>query len=101
MSFNRYARRADKSTQKIVDEMRALGFTCEYINRPVDLAITHAKYGPNVWKFAEVKSNKKADGSVRLRSDQKKQNDFCAQHGVPQVTDTFELLLALGETISL
>lgn len=35
MSFNRFAKRADKTTQQIVDELRALGFHVEHIRHPV------------------------------------------------------------------
>ncbi len=101
LSFNRYARRADKATQQIVDELRALGFHVEHIGRPVDLAIHHSKWGRNCWKFLEVKSNKLKTGSVQLRSDQTKQQEFCKTHGVPYATTTFEALLALGERVNL
>lgn len=101
MSFNRYARRADKTTTAIVNGLRAYGFTVEHIARPVDLAVTHRKWGANVWKFLECKTPKGKAGVVKLRADQPKQNEFCSLHGVPHVTDVFEALLALGERIEL
>lgn len=101
MGFNRYARRADNSTQQIVDELRALGFTVEHIGKPTDLLVTHTKWGVNVWKLLECKSRKKKSGAIVLDKRQKVQRDFCERHGVPYVTDSFEALLALGETIEL
>jgi DNA-binding transcriptional MerR regulator len=101
LSKYRYAARADAATQKIVDELRALGFHVEHIRHPVDLAIHNPKWGRNTWKFLEVKSRKKASGEVALRKDQQKQAEFCQQFGVPYVTDTFEALLALGERVNL
>jgi hypothetical protein len=101
MSFNRYARRADKSTQKIVDELRAVGFTVIHIGRPVDLLVTHAKWGPNVWKLLECKTPKGKKGVLKLRKDQQEQQDFCAEHGVPYVLTSFEALLKIGETLKL
>jgi hypothetical protein len=101
VSFNRFARRADKTTQKIVDELRALGFHVEHIGLPVDLAIHHPKWGRNVWKFLEVKSRRKANGDVALDKRQEKQKQFCEQYAVPYVCDGFEALLALGEKVHL
>jgi hypothetical protein len=101
VSKNRYAQRADTSTQKIVDELRALGFHVKHLRHPVDLAVHHPKWGKNCWKFLEVKSRKKASGEVVLDKRQQEQADFCKNYGVPYVTDCFEALLALGERISL
>jgi hypothetical protein len=101
VSLNRFAKRADKSTQKIVDELRAVGFTVIYLNKPTDLLVTKAAWGPNIWKLLECKSKKKKNGDVVLDKRQTEQRDFCAEHGVPYVTDTFEALLKLGETIDL
>jgi hypothetical protein len=101
MSFNRFAKRADKTTQKIVDELRALGFHVEHIGLPVDLAIHHPKWGRNVWKFLECKSRKLKSGAVVLDKRQQKQADFCERFSVPYVTDGFEALLALGEKVHL
>jgi len=89
----------DKVTQQIVDELRALGFTVMFLGRPVDLMVTHEKWGFNTWKLLEVKSKKKANGDVHLDPRQKKQREFCKQHNVPYITSTREALLALGESI--
>jgi hypothetical protein len=101
VSFNRYAKRADKTTQQIVDELRALGFHVEHLGLPIDLAIHHPKWGKNTWKFLECKSRKLKSGAVVLDKRQQKQADFCEQFGVPYVTTTFEALLALGERVNL
>jgi hypothetical protein len=93
--------RVDKSTQKIVDELRALHFTVVYVGRPTDLLVRHPKWGPNRWRLLECKSHKDAKGNVKLDKRQQEQQDFCKTHGVPYVTDVFEALLALGEVIEL
>jgi hypothetical protein len=85
MGFNRYARRADKSTQGIVDELRALGYTVEYVGRPVDLLVTHPSWPPNTWRLVECKTPKGKKGELKLRADQAKQQAFCATNGVPYV----------------
>jgi hypothetical protein len=97
MSFNRYAKRPDAVTAQIADELRALGFSVTYLHLPVDLAVHHAKWGENNFKFLECKSRKKKSGEVVLDKRQKDQAEFCELHGVPYVTSTFEALLALGE----
>jgi hypothetical protein len=101
VSFNRYAKRPDKTTKAIVDGLRTRGYVVEYIDRPTDIAVTHARFGKNVWKFLECKSRKLKNGEVVLDKRQKEQREFCAKHGVPYVTDVFEALLALGEVVSL
>lgn len=101
MSFNRYARRADKTTQAIVAGLRELGFTVEHIDRPTDLLVGHAKWGKNVFKLLECKSRKLKNGEIVLDKRQKQQREFCEKHGVPYVTDVFEALLALGEVVTL
>lgn len=98
MSFNRYAKRADKATQQIVDELRALGYSVVYLGLPVDLAVTHTRWELNEWRLLEVKSaRKKKTGDVVLDKRQQAQADFCAEHGVPYVTTTREALMAIGE----
>jgi hypothetical protein len=97
MSINRFARKADKATQAIVDELRALGYSVTYLGLPVDLAVHRESWGPNAFKLLEVKSFKKATGAVVLKASQKKQAEFCALHGVPYVTNTLEALKAMGE----
>jgi hypothetical protein len=98
MSINRFARKADKATQAIVDELRALGYSVTYLGLPVDLAVHRESWGANAFRFLEVKSaRKKRSGEVVLDARQKKQADFCAQHGVPYVTNTLEALKAMGE----
>lgn len=103
MSFKRpQLSKPDKSTQTIVDELRALGYTVLHIGRPTDLLVTHTgKWAPNTWCFLECKSRKDAKGDVVLDKRQIEQAEFCSTHHVPYVTDTFEALLALGETITL
>lgn len=101
MSWNRHAKRADTSTQKIVDELRALHYVVVHVGRPVDLLVTHAKWPANTWKLLECKSHKLKNGQVKLRKDQQDQQEFCAEHNVPYVTTSFEALLALGECVSL
>jgi hypothetical protein len=101
MSFQRYARRADKTTKAIVDGLRKYGFLVEYLDKPTDLLVRHPKWGPNRFRLLECKSHKDAKGNVKLDKRQKEQQEFCETHGVPYVTDTFEALLALGEVLDL
>lgn len=101
MSFNRYAKRPDAITESVVRDLRKLGFVVTFIGLPVDLLVTHAKWGENAFKLLEVKSNKKKSGEVALDKRQVEQKEFCARHGVPYVTSTFEALLALGEKVEL
>lgn len=101
MSINRYAKRADTTTQRIVEDLRSMGYSVVYIGLPVDLAVHHRKWGANVWRFLECKSRRLKNGNVALDKRQARQAEFCADHGVPYVTDTFEALLALGEKIQL
>lgn len=101
MSFNRYAKRPDSVTESIVRDLRALGFVVTFIGLPVDLLVTHAKWGENCFKLLEVKSSKKKSGEVVLDKRQQDQKEFCSKHGVPYVTSTFEALLALGEKVEL
>ena len=93
--------KSDDSTSDIVKGLRKAGFTVIHIRKPVDLAVTHKKWGKNMFKFLECKTAKLASGKVKLRKDQEEQQKFCAEHGVPYVTDAFEALLALGETVKL
>lgn len=97
MSFNRYARKADKSTQQIVDELRALGYTVEYVGKPVDLLVSHATWPLNTWKLIECKTPKGKAGVLKLRADQQKQQDFCAQHGVHYALDGLSAVRYLQE----
>jgi hypothetical protein len=101
MSFNRYAKRPDAITESIVRDLRALGFVVTFIGLPVDLLVRHPKWGANCFKLLEVKSNKKKSGAVVLDKRQQDQKEFCATHGVPYATSTFEALLALGEKVEL
>lgn len=102
MSFNRYAKRPDSVTESIVRDLRELGFVVTFIGLPVDLLVTHPKWGENAFKLLEVKSNKKKrTNEVVLDKRQKEQAEFCAKHGVPYATSTFEALLALGERVEL
>lgn len=96
MSFKRRSDKPDAPTQKIVDEMRALGFVVEHIGRPVDLAVSHASWLPNTWRMVEVKRPANKKGSPRLDKRQKEQAAFVATHGIPYVTSTEQLLTALG-----
>lgn len=96
MSFKRHSEKPDAPTQKIVDEMRALGFVVEHIGRPVDLAISHPSWLPNTWRLVEVKRPANKRGSPRLDKRQKAQAAFVAAHGIPYVTSTKQLIEALG-----
>jgi len=46
MGYNRFARKADTTTQRIVDELRAVGYVVEYIGRPVDIMVSHPTWPP-------------------------------------------------------
>lgn len=97
MSWNRHAKRADKSTQKIVDELRALHYVVVHVGRPVDLLVRHPRWPVNTWQLLECKSHKLKSGAPVLDKRQQEQQEFCAEHGVPYVTTSLEALLALGE----
>lgn len=101
MGWNRYAKKADATTQQIVDELRAVGYIVKHIGLPVDLLVRHPRWPANTWKLLECKSVKLKTGAVKMRKDRQAQQDFCAKHGVPYVTNSFEALLALGEKVSL
>jgi hypothetical protein len=102
MGFKRQQRsNPDKSKPAIVKGLKKAGFIIIECGRPVDLLVTHPKWGPNRWRLLECKSHKDAKGNVKLRKDQQEQQEFCKTHGVPYVTDAFEALLALGEVIQL
>jgi hypothetical protein len=101
VSFNRYAKRADKTTRTIVEGLRARGYSVEHIGRPTDLLVGHARWGRNLFKLLECKSRKLKSGQVVLDKRQDGQREFCERHGVPYVTDVFEALLALGEEVHL
>lgn len=101
MSFNRYAKRPDKTTKGIVDGLRAMGYVVEYVDRPTDLLVRHRSWPKNLFRMLECKSRKKKSGEIVLDKRQKEQQEFCAEHGVPYVTDLFEARLALGEVVKL
>lgn len=86
MGWNRYARKADATTQQIVDELRAVGYVVYHIGRPVDLSVRHPTWPLNIWMKLECKSRKKSNGDAALDKRQKEQKAFCAEHGVPYVT---------------
>jgi hypothetical protein len=102
VSFKRHQlSKPDKSTQDIVDGLRKCGYTVIHLGHPVDLDVTHPRWGANIWKKLECKSRKDAKGNVVLDKRQKDQLKFCSTHQVPYVTDVFEARLALGEKIAL
>lgn len=95
MSFNRYARKADKTTQQIVDELRALRYTVYHVGRPTDLLVRHPSWPVNAWRLLECKTPKGKKGVLRLRKDQQDQQDFCADHFVPYVLNGLEAVTYL------
>lgn len=95
MAWNRFARKADATTQRIVDELRAVGYRVEHIGRPVDLLVTHPSWPVNTWKLVECKTPKGKRAELKLRKDQQKQQDFCAEHGVPYVMTGEEAIVYL------
>jgi hypothetical protein len=101
MSYRIRRDNPDKSKAGIVKDLKKAGFVVYDIGRPVDLLVTHPKWGANRWRLLECKSHKDAKGNVKLDKRQQEQRDFCKAHGVPYVTDAFEALLALGEVIEL
>lgn len=92
MGFKRQLSKPDATTQKIVDELRAIGFDVIYVNQPVDLLVTHPTWSPNTWRLLEVKSHRLKNGEAKLDKRQQAQRDFCELHSVPYVTDSFEAL---------
>jgi len=83
----RYAAKADKTTQGIVDHLRLSGFVVCHIGRPVDLSVTHPSWPKNIWRKIECKSPMGKRGQVWRDARQKKQQEFCALHEIPYVTD--------------
>lgn len=100
MSFNRYARRKDTTTDSIVTELRARQYIVYHVGRPTDLLIRHPSWPLNTWKLLECKSPSPR-GTLKLRKDQEEQTKFCAEHGVPYAMNGAEALMAMGETIVL
>lgn len=98
MSFNRYARRADATTQQIVDELRALGYVVTYLGLPVDLAVTHPTWPRNTFRFLECKTPRGKKGAVRLDKRQQAQREFCERHQVPYVTNGLQALTYLRQS---
>lgn len=96
MSFRFQRSRPDASTQQIVDELRALGYTVEYHGK-ADLLVTHPSWPLNTWRKLECKSPKGKNGTLRLRTDQQEQQDYCAQHGIPYVLDGLQALTYLRQ----
>lgn len=95
MSFNRYAKRADKTTQQIVDELRAVGYVVKFIGLPVDIMVSHPTWPLNTWKLLECKTPQGKAGVVRMRKDRATQQSFCTEHGVPYVTTGEQALVYL------
>jgi hypothetical protein len=92
LSFRRHSDKPDKVTQQIVDELRALHFSVEFVGRPVDLLIRKPSWPVNRWAMLEVKrpANKKME--PRLDKRQKAQAEFCEEYGVPYVTNTLQAI---------
>ncbi len=101
MSWTHRKDKPDAVTKVIVDGLRERGYSVEYLGRPTDLVVGHTRWGRNIFKLLECKSRKLKNGQVVLDKRQKDQQEFCAKHGVPYVTDVFEALLALGEEVNL
>jgi hypothetical protein len=101
MSWKYRKDKPDKTTESIVSELRARGYTVEHIGRPTDLLVRHQSWPKNIFRMLECKSRKKKNGEVVLDKRQKEQQEFCRVHGVPYVTDAFEARLALGEVVKL
>lgn len=99
MSYQRYAKRTDKTQAEIVEAIKKAGWSVWIIGRPVDLLCWRPDRGFRCLecKTAQGKKNPKA----RIDKRQKEQNDFIETTGTGRVCTAFEALLALGETIDL
>lgn len=97
MSFNRYAKRADKTQAAIVEALRKAGWAVWIIGWPVDLLCW--KHGKG-FRVLECKTPTKG-GRIRIRKDQAAQNEFIELTGTPRVSDPMEALLKLGEIVEL
>lgn len=94
MGMPRYTARTDKTQQPIVDAVRAAGWMVFLIKIPCDLLC----WKNGTWRTLECKTpTGKRAPKARLRSDQRHQNDFCADTRTPRVTTAEEALRALGE----
>lgn len=91
----RYAAKADKTTQGIVDDLRDAGFTVKFVGRPVDLLVTHGNWPRNTWRLLECKTPTGKKGLLKLRKDQQEQQDFCRDHEVPYVLNGQSALVYL------
>jgi hypothetical protein len=92
MSYRNHFDKPDKVTQQIVDELRALHFSVEFVGRPVDLLVRKAAWPPNRWAMIEVKRPANKKGEPKLDKRQKDQAEFCAEYGVPYVTNTLQAI---------
>lgn len=92
MGWNRYARKADATTQQIVDELRAVGYVVKHIGLPVDIMVTHPSWPANTWRLLECKSPQGKGGKAYMRKDRATQQAFCTEHGVPYVMNGEEAI---------
>lgn len=96
MSFRYQRSKPDASTQQIVDELRAIGYTVEYHGK-ADLLVTHVNWPPNVWRKLECKTPKGKAQTLKLRKDQEDQQKYCAEHGIPYVLNGLQAITWLLE----
>ena len=100
----RRAAKVDTVQQEIVDGLRAAGYRVEVIGRPVDLLIGSRLWELEdclrgapirmIWTPMEIKTPTKT-GARRVRRDQKAQDDFIRETGIPVVMSLTQALEAL------
>lgn len=90
----KYAAKADKTQQPIIDAIRAAGWEVYLIRKPVDLLCIK---GGRV-RLLECKTpTGKRNPSARWRKDQQEQNEFILRTGTPRVTTPEQALRELGD----
>lgn len=78
-----YARRTDTTQQAIAKALRKCGYVVEIMREPVDLVVRHSRWPWNVWCMGDAKTPNRKGGKYAPRADQKDQQQFCREHGVP------------------
>lgn len=84
----------DLAEPKIVEDLEEKAGYRTWDVLPDDRLVWHPKFGRNWFRLLSIKTPD-AKGRIRLRKDQKKQDEFCAETGVPRVGTTEQALAAL------
>jgi hypothetical protein len=93
VSYLRYARKVDGSQAEIVDALRKAGVQVFIIGQPCDLlTLYRGKWLPLETKPAPEPGVRVKTLAIRIRKDQKRQDEFIASTGVKRVRTALEAL---------